>query len=143
MPFFIVIVKKRHAIISKKLEKESSLFTHNMYDVSQNLHSIIAPSWGHLLDEKRTILATKTKSNRCWKFQLSILTNKTVLFLKKCELSHITRIVLFSTNRWRLDGAILEWRFWCKYVDCSVVCPHFWAQCCRAYKAQIFAKKMM
>ena len=27
------------------------------------------------------------KSNRCWKFQLSILTNKKVLFLKKYELS--------------------------------------------------------
>ena len=47
---------------------------------------------------------------------------KKVLFPpKKCELSHIARIVLFSTNRWRLDGIIFEWRFWCKYVDCVVV----------------------
>jgi hypothetical protein len=30
---------------------------------------------------------------------------------KKNELSHMARIVLFSSNRWRLDGAILEWRF--------------------------------
>ena len=29
---------------------------------------------------------------------------------KKYELSHMARIVLFSTNRLPLDGAILEWR---------------------------------
>ena len=51
------------------------------------------------------------KSNRCWKFQLSILKNKKVLFLKKYDLSHMVRIILFLTNSCPLDGAILEWRF--------------------------------
>ena len=41
--------------------------------------------------------------------------------LKKYNLSHVARIVLFSTNRWRFDGEISKWRFWCKYVYCSVI----------------------
>ena len=55
-------------------------------------------------------------SNRCWKFQLSILKNKKVLFLKKIDLSCMARIVLFSTNRCPLDGAILVWRFWARHI---------------------------
>ena len=49
------------------------------------------------------------KSNRCWKFQLSILKTKKFYSKKEYDLSHIARIVLFPTNRW---PAILEWRFW-------------------------------
>ena len=41
------------------------------------------------------------KSNSCWKFQLSILTNKKVLFLKKFEVHHVPWIVLFSATRCR------------------------------------------
>ena len=41
------------------------------------------------------------KSNSCWKFQLSILTNKKVLFLKKYEVYHVSWVVLSSANRCR------------------------------------------
>ena len=46
------------------------------------------------------------KSNKCSKLQLSILKKKEVLFLKNMLK------VIFSTNRWPHDGAIVEWRFW-------------------------------
>ena len=62
------------------------------------------------------------KANRSWKFQLSNLDKQKKFYSpQKCELSHVARIVLFSTNRWRFDGEISKWRFWCKYVYCSVI----------------------
>ena len=48
-------------------------------------------------------ISRNPKSNRCWKFQLYILTNKKVLFLKKYELYQVSKIVLFEIDRWRLD----------------------------------------
>ena len=48
------------------------------------------------------------------KIPLSILTNKKVLFIKKAE--PFGRIVIVTTNRWPLDGAILEWRFWITHI---------------------------
>jgi hypothetical protein len=47
-------------------------------------------------------ISRNPKSNSCWKFQLSILTNKTFLFLKKCEVYKVSRIVLLEINRWPL-----------------------------------------
>ena len=42
------------------------------------------------------------------KANFNLLTNKKVLFIKKHELSHFAMVVLFPTNGWPLDGAILE-----------------------------------
>ena len=46
-------------------------------------------------------LSQNPKSNSCWKFQLSILTNKKVLFLKEFEVYHVPWIILFSATRCR------------------------------------------
>ena len=42
------------------------------------------------------------KSKRCWKFQLSILTNKKVLILKYFAVYHVPWIALISAKRWWL-----------------------------------------
>ena len=66
-------------------------------------HSDNIFSMGCLNELKFCEVSRNPKSNRCWKFQLSILTNKNVLFQKKNEVYQVSRIVLFSTNRWPLD----------------------------------------
>ena len=47
-------------------------------------------------------------SNRCWKFQLSILKNKKVLFLKKYNLGCSLKIGQESSNRWRFTVPIFR-----------------------------------
>ena len=47
-------------------------------------------------------------SNRCWKFQLSILKNKKVLFLKKYLLSRIAKV----DPKDGFSRPNFQWRFW-------------------------------
>ena len=86
------------------------------------------------------------KSKRCWKFQISTLTKKNVLFLKK-SIKRTTMyneyLVLFSVNRWPLDVLsflihgfginkvqsgtnVCSWKFLSK-KDCEGVTNQFWA----------------
>ena len=52
-------------------------------------------------------------SNRCWKFQLPILKNKKVLFLKKYFLSHTAK----KDPKDGVSRPNFQWRFWfCPYT---------------------------
>ena len=53
---------------------------------------------GCLIELKFCEVSRNSVSNRCWKFQLSILKNKTVLFLKKI----LSKIDQYNSIRWRL-----------------------------------------
>ena len=53
-------------------------------------------------------------SNRCWKFQLSILKNKKVLFLKKNFLAVVSKHAKIIPKDGASD-ANFKWRFWFWY----------------------------
>ena len=78
------------------------------HKISANLDNSLLPIQKcHLnvcLNELKVCKVSRNpKSKRCSKFQLSILTNKKVVFLKKFEVYHVLWIVLISAKRWRLD----------------------------------------
>ena len=54
------------------------------------------------------ILSWNSFSSRCWKFQLSFLKNKKVLFLKKYFLSRIK----YQNKKSFVYGPNFQWRFW-------------------------------
>ena len=71
-------------------------------------------SIGCLIELKFCEVSRNYFSNRCWKFQLSILKNKKVLFLKKYNLVRSLSIDQESSNRWRLLS-----QFSVKVLHCS------------------------
>ena len=82
------------------------------HKISANLDNSLLPIQKcHLnvcLNELKVCKVSRNpKSKRCWKFQLSTLTNKKVLFLKKHQSVPCTVapwVALISAKRWRLDA---------------------------------------
>ena len=67
-------------------------------------------------------------SNRCWNFQLSILKNKKVLFLKNYNLGHSFYIGQESFNRWRFAVPIFREGFTVNKQKSVNSVVEFWGQ---------------
>ena len=65
-------------------------------------------SIGCLIELKFCEVSRNSFSNRCWKFQLSILKNKKVLFLKKYFLSRCQ----YQNKKNFVYWPNFQWRFW-------------------------------
>ena len=84
-------------LLFHETSQNSSSFGQLLFPVEKcHLNVFVWMSWNFCK------VSQNSKSNRCWKFQLSILINNKVVFLKKYEVYHVPWIVLSSANRCRI-----------------------------------------
>ena len=93
------------------------LFKREFCETSQNFSSfeqLVFPIEEYRLNELKFCKDSRNpKSNRCWKFQRSILTHKTVLFLKKIWSGSVPCTMDSSANRCRIVSQLSKYIWHC------------------------------